>query len=165
MSEASRMPLTRRVEGLAGTLVLMYGLIIIGILTFAPLQTIHNISVTGVTSIVHSSLWDLFGPFILWPLGLAALVVCLLCLLCLFAIAVGAYAQAVRHAEHGRLWLWLGTAVLALELASTMIIASTLRFEPLFPMTRFAPYLLPALVLAALASGAATIGSSAIHGA
>jgi formate-dependent nitrite reductase membrane component NrfD len=78
----------------------------------------------------------------------------LLCLLGLIAIGAGAHAHAVHQAVRGARWLWLGTAVLALVLTLIASVADVdLGPGSLVPL--FVDPLLPALALAALASGIA----------
>ncbi len=78
----------------------------------------------------------------------------LLCLLCLIAIGAGAYAHAVHQAVRGARWLWLGTAVLALVLTMIASVADV-NLGAASLVVLFVDPLLPALVLAALASGIA----------
>jgi uncharacterized integral membrane protein len=74
--------------------------------------------------------------------------------LCLIAIGAGAYAHVVQQAVRGQLWLWLGTAVLALVLTIFASLANT-DVAPASFLALFVTPLLPALVLAVLASGVA----------
>ncbi|HEY7984524.1 MAG TPA: hypothetical protein VID73_10160, partial [Ktedonobacterales bacterium] len=104
-------------------------------------------------SIQHASYWDVYFGFVLFRPGLAAVGFCVLCLL---SIGYGARAYGVRREARGRLFLWGGAALLALEVVLTTLAGLRQRFDNwLFPMMLVAPFLLPSLVLAALASGAA----------
>jgi hypothetical protein len=134
------------------------GLIAGGTVSFTPRYTIHSFS-TGGETIIQKSLWEWVIVRVLFSglAGLAALGLLLLCLLCLVAIGAGAYAHAVRQAVRGRLWLWLGTAVLALVLTVFASVANT-DFVPFSFLALFTVPLLPTLVLAALASGVAVTG-------
>jgi hypothetical protein len=158
MSEASRVPLTqaRGVEGCAGVLASLCGLIAVGIVSFAPRYTVHSNSVLGVETISQQSLWERLFLYSGFLAGLATLGMWLLCLLCLIAIGAGAYTHAVHQAVRGRLWLWFGTAVLALVLTFFESVAGT-DLGPFSILALFVTPLLPALVLAALASGVAVM--------
>ena len=118
---------------------------------FAPLVTVHVKGVAGYY-IRQQSYWQTFGGFIFFPLGLVALGAWPLCLL---AIGYGAYVHSVRYEARGRLLLWCGTALLAIVLVSSTISLSfwPVNLPSLSPMTLVAPYLLPSLGLALLASG------------
>jgi hypothetical protein len=152
MTEAAQSILARRLEVISGVLALVAGLIAIGVQLFAPLVTVHVYG-PGGNYIGYVSYWYIHGGFTSRPLGLAAVGLCLLCVL---AIGYGAYVHGVRHAARGRLVLWCGAALLALEMVlSITVFGHWPANDWLFPMTLVAPYLLPSLVLAALASGAA----------
>jgi hypothetical protein len=144
----------RRLEVISGALATVAGLSAIGVQLFAPLVTVHVKGVAGYY-IRQQSYWQTFGGFIFFPLGLVALGACLLCLL---AIGYGAYVHSVRYEARGRLLLWCGTALLAIVLVSSTISLSfwPVNLPSLSPMTLVAPYLLPSLGLALLASGAAS---------
>ena len=157
MSDASHAPLTpaRGVEGSAGVLASLCGLIAVGIVSFAPRYEVQSNSTYGGETISQLSLWDMWiRRFLFSGAGLATVGMLLLCLLCLLAIAAGAYTHAVHQAVRGARWLWIGTAALALVLTTFASVADT----DLVPVSLLALYiapLLPALVLAALASGIA----------
>jgi cbb3-type cytochrome oxidase subunit 3 len=148
MREAVQSVLARRLEVISGMLALVAGLIVIGTQLFAPLMTV-DVTREGRHYIQQASRWEVFNGFIFSLLGLAALGLCLLCVL---AIGYGAYAHGVRYEARGRLVLWISTALLALVI---MLAMTVLSFDSFFPMTLVAPYLLPSLGLALLASGAA----------
>jgi hypothetical protein len=158
MSDASHVPLTpaRGVEGSAGVLASLCGLMAVGIVSFAPRYTVHRFSSLGGETISYPSLWEFVIRRFLFSgwAGLAALGMLLLCVLCLIAIGAGAYAHAVQQAARGARWLWLGTAVLALVLTIFASAADT-HLVPFSILAIFVTPLLPALVLAALASGIA----------
>jgi len=152
MTEAAQSLLARRVEVISGAVASVAGLIAIGVQLFAPLRTVHVVGSAG-DHIEHWSNWEAYAGFVFSRLGLAALGLCLLCVL---AIGYGAYVHGVRHEARGRLLLWCGAALLALEMVlSITVFGHWPANDWLFPMTLVAPYLLPSLVLAALASGAA----------
>ena len=160
MSEAAREPLTqaRRVEGAAGVLASLCGLIAVGVVSFAPRFPVY-VSVLGRETISYQSVWErllLFGGVsrLEGLAGVGMLGLLLLCLLCLIAIGAGAYAHAVHQAVRGARWLWLGTAVLALVLTMIASVANV-DLGPASLVVLFVDPLLPALVLAALASGIA----------
>jgi hypothetical protein len=148
MTKAAQLVPARRLEAITGVLALVAGLIDTGVQLFAPLLTVH-VTGAGGNYIRQESRWEVFGGFVFSRLGLAALGLCLLCVL---AIRYGAYAYGVSHAAHGRLLLWCGAALLALLIVLSMTVLSPGSY---FPVTLVAPYLLPSLVLASLASGAA----------
>jgi hypothetical protein len=160
MSDASLAPLTqaRRVEGAAGVLASLCGLIAFGVVSFAPRFPVP-VSGRGRETISYQSVWErvfLFSGFSRLErlTGVGMLGLLLLCLLGLIAIGAGAYAHAVHQAVRGARWLWLGTAVLALVLTLIASVADVdLGPGSLVPL--FVDPLLPALVLAALASGIA----------
>ena len=155
MIEGNRRSPRRHAEVLTGLLALLSGLVTLGILIFAPMGAMQLVYPTGTSAMLHPSLWDELGPFFFWPLGLVALVICLLSLV---AIGAGAVTHGVRQMARGRLWLQVGTVVLALEIAAgltlSVLVAPPIR-APIYPINYFAPYLVPALVLASFASGAA----------
>lgn len=156
MLEGNHRSPRRNAEVATGVVALLYGLVALGVGMFAPLRTVHVVYPGRSTTTLHVSLWEEFGPIFLWPFGQVALVICLLSLL---AIGVGAITHGGRQLARGRLWLWSGTVVLGLEIAigltlSALVIPAEL--VPIFPMNYFALYLLPAVVLATFASGAAT---------
>ena len=157
MNVTAQAVLARRVIIISGVLALLTGLLAIGVQIFAPLVTVQVIGPSG-TYVTHESYWEVTGGFILSPLGLVALG---LCLVCVFAIGYGAYAFGMRHQARGRLFLWGGTALLALVIALSLMVASygPINTSLLFPMPLLARYLLPCLGLAVLASGAATTSS------
>jgi hypothetical protein len=161
MSAAARGPLTqaRRVEGFVGLLASVYGLIAFGVVTFAPQVAVYN-SPGGVEVGTGFSVWDELFVFSTSPAAQATAVgAWLLCLLCLIAVGTSAYAHAVQQAVGGRRWLVLATAVLTVELTFAPGVAYingySAALAPLHIMAPFASPLLPALVLAALASGVA----------
>lgn len=156
MTDVAQSVPARRLEVISGVLALVAGLIAIGVQLFAPLVTMY---VTGVGGnyIRYESRWEVLHGFIGSQRGLAALGLSLLCIL---AIGYGAYAHGVRHAGYGRLLLWGSAALLALLIVLSLLPMTVLSYGPvdrwsIFPMTLVAPYLLPSLVLASLASGAA----------
>lgn len=77
-----------------------------------------------------------------------------MCVISLLAIGYGAAAHIWRGLAFGRLFLWSGTVLLALDLALSWTVLVYWTFEP---MRVVAPVLLPALVLALIASGAAAM--------
>jgi hypothetical protein len=152
MTDSAQSILARRVEVISGALAVVAGLIAIGVQLFAPLAMVHVVGPAG-DHIQYMSYWEVFSGFIGYLLGLAAVGLCLLCLL---AIGYGAFVHSLRHGARGRLFLWGGAALLALEIVLSLTVFSHLPADRrLFPMTLVAPYLLPSLVLASLASGAA----------
>jgi hypothetical protein len=158
------MPLTqaRRVEGAAGVLASVYGLIAVGVVSFAP-QVSFFVSRTGVDIIRQASWWsqvqkDLLVYTMPTEAKVTAVGAWLLCMLCLIAIGAGAYAHAVKQMAGGRRWLVLGTAVLTVELTfalGTPTFGYAVALSLLNIMVPFASPLLPALVVAALACGVA----------
>jgi len=118
MREADQSILARRSEVISGVLAVVAGLVAIGVQLFAPLVTVHVAGPDG-NYIRYASYWEVTGGFIDTPLGLAALG---LCLLCLVAIGYGAYAHDVRHAARGRLLLWSGAALFALEMVLSITV-------------------------------------------
>ena len=149
MAEIAPSARARRVEAVSGVLALFAGFVAIGVQLFVP-----RVEEVYVGYITYRRYWAAAHGYIADPVGLAALGLCLLCLL---AIGAGAYAHAVRRsARLGRLLLWCGTGLLALAVAfglSPFVSWPSWIFTPLY---RVAPGLLPAVVLAALASGIAT---------
>lgn len=148
MTESARSLRAHRVVVISGVLAVVAGLIAIGIQLFFPLVTVH---VNG--DIQHWSYWNVYGGFVAFRPGLAAVGLCLLCLL---TIGNGALAYGARREARGRLFLWSGAALLALEVVLTVTAALQQPVDNwLFPMMLVAPYLFPSMALAALASGAA----------
>ena len=161
MSDASHAPLTqaRRVEGAAGVLASLCGLIAVGVVSFVPRFPVYVSSVGGRQTISYQSVWERLFLFsgvsrLEGLAGVGMLGLLLLCLLCLIAIGAGAYAHAVHQAVRGARWLWLGTAVLALVLTMIASVADV-DLGTASLVVLFVDPLLPALVLAALASGIA----------
>jgi len=154
MTEIAQAMPARRLEAIGGALALVAGLTAIGVQIFAPLMTVH---VTGVGGnyITQMSRWEVYAGFVSSRLGLAMLGICLLCTL---AIGYGAYFHSVRHAAWARLLLWCSTALLALIVVLSMTVFSRGpgSLSTFLPMTLVAPYLLPSLGFALLASGAAS---------
>jgi hypothetical protein len=161
MSAAARVPLTqaRRVEGFAGVLASVYGLVAVGVVTFAPQVAVYY-GPGGVEVGTGFSVWDELFVFSTSPAASATAVgAWLLCLLCLIVIGTSAYAHAVQQVVGVQRWLVLATAVLTLELTFAPGVAYINGYSgalgPLHIMAPFVSPLLPALAVAALACGAA----------
>lgn len=149
-------PLPQCATVISGILALLAGIVAIGYRLFGPLVTVYSYIAPGgdncpsgchITQ--HESHWVLSHGYLGSWLGLALLGICVLALL---AIGYGAYIHGTRQAAPGHLLIWVGTAVLALEVVLTEVVVG-LQLDPMYLV---APYLLPALGLALFASGAAT---------